>query len=224
MKAELLPCIEINPTTPPRTTIIWLHGLGADGHDFEPIAEQLALPPVLGVRFVFPHAPHRSVTINGGFVMRAWYDIASPDLTRGVDESGIVDSRQAIEGLIRRERRTGIDPSRVIVAGFSQGGVIALETAARFPERLGGVIALSAYLPSPAEFPRARESLPVFMGHGTQDPVIPYHLGMQSRTELEGKGYSVEWHSYPMPHSVCWEEIGDLRNWLSEQLEPAAVD
>lgn len=214
MNDQLLSCVEIDPAGATRTCIIWLHGLGADGHDFEPIAQQLALPAALGVRFVFPHAPQRPVTINGGFVMRAWYDILAPDLGRAVDESGIRDSRRMIANLIDRECVDGIPAERIIVAGFSQGGVIALEAAARHPQRLAGVLALSTYLPLPEQFPETDAATPVFIGHGTHDPIVPYSLAVRSRDALVQKGYSVEWHSYPMPHSVCPEEIRDIRSWL----------
>lgn len=222
MNDELLPCVEIDPPGPAQTCIIWLHGLGADGHDFEPIADELALPSTLGIRFVFPHAPQRPVTINGGFVMRAWYDILAPELGHAVDESGIGDSRQRIENLIERERSLGTPAERIVLAGFSQGGVIALEAAAHYRDRLAGVLALSTYVPSPDQFPEARDGLPIFMAHGIQDPIVPYGLAVRSRETLQQKGYAVEWHSYPMPHAVCPEEIRDLRSWLLGVLTPSA--
>lgn len=218
MNQELLPCVEIDPPGAPRTCVLWLHGLGADGHDFEPIAAQLALPETLGVRFVFPHAPQRPVTINGGYVMRAWYDILAPGRGHVVDEAGIRDSRRQVERLIDRERSCGIPADGIVLAGFSQGGVIALEAAARYRETLGGVLALSTYLALPEPFPDAGKNIPIFMAHGTQDPIISYSLGVDSRNTLERKGYAVEWHSYPIPHAVCPEEIRDIRAWLLARL------
>ncbi len=221
MNDELLPCVEIAPNNAHRTSIVWLHGLGADGHDFEPIASELALPAELGVRFVFPHAPQRPVTVNGGCVMRAWYDILAPDLGHAVDEAGISDSRRRVSALVDREVTLGIPPSRIILAGFSQGGMIALEAAARYREPLAGVLALSTYLALPEQFPDAAAATPIFMAHGTQDPIIPHRLAVTSRETLERKGYAVEWHSYTMPHSVCLEEIRDLRVWLLARLTAA---
>lgn len=218
MHESLLTCVEIDPKTAARTSIVWLHGLGADGHDFEPIASELALPPAFGVRFVFPHAPQRAVTINGGYVMRAWYDIAAPDLSRGVDESGIGDSERRVAALVEREITRGIPPGRIVLAGFSQGGVIALEVASRFHQALAGVLALSTYLPLPEQFPEASGTTPVFMAHGTEDPIIAHDLAERSRDTLVAKGYPVEWHSYSMPHSVCLDEIRDIRTWLVGRL------
>lgn len=218
MHNDLLPAVEIEPNGPHRATIIWLHGLGADGHDFEPVAAELNLPDSFGVRFVLPHAPQRPVTINGGYVMRAWYDIAAPNLSLVPDESGIRASQQAVAQWLEREIASGIAPERIILAGFSQGGVIALETAAWHQDKVGGVIALSTYAALPDSLPEAARPLPVFMGHGTQDPVVPHTLGLASRSVLEAKGYAVEWRSYPMPHSVCWDEILDIREWLVQRL------
>jgi phospholipase/carboxylesterase len=218
MSRPLLSCVEINPVDEIKASVVWLHGLGADGHDFEPIVPQLRLPPELGVRFVFPHAPHRPVTINGGYVMRAWYDILTSDLSERVDEEGMRESARAVASLIEREKAAGLAPSRIILAGFSQGGVIALEVATRYPERLGGVIALSSYVPAPDRVPVAGQPLPVFMGHGTQDPIVPFSLGLRSRRLLESRGYAVEWHDYAMPHCVCAEEIGAIRTWLVGRL------
>jgi phospholipase/carboxylesterase len=218
MKDELLPAIVIEPQGPHRSTIIWLHGLGADGHDFEPIATELQLPEALGTRFVLPHAPLRAVTINGGYVMRAWYDISASDLSLIPDEAGIRASQAAVAKWVEREIAAGIAPQRIIVAGFSQGGVIALETAAHHQTLVGGVIALSCYAALPLALPEATRPLPVFLGHGTQDPVVPHALGLVGRSTLEVKGYAVEWHSYPMPHSVCWDEVVDIREWLTARL------
>lgn len=221
MKENPLAAIVIEPRGPHRSTVIWLHGLGADGHDFEPVAEELRLPESLGVRFVLPHAPQRPVTINGGYVMRAWYDIVAMDIAAAPDEAGIRESQRAVAALVDREIARGIAPGRVILAGFSQGGVIALETAAGHQDRVGGAIALSCYAALPEALPQAKGGFPVFMGHGTQDPVVPHALGAAGREILEAKGYAVEWHSYPMPHSVSWEEIMDIRAWLLRRLGDA---
>jgi phospholipase/carboxylesterase len=224
MNQDLLPCVEIPAPARHRSSIVWLHGLGADGHDFEPIAAELALPPSLGVRFVFPHAPRRPVTINGGYVMRAWYDILAPDFRAGVDEQGIRESEQQVAALVEREIVAGIPSERIILAGFSQGGAVALETAARLREPVAGILALSTYLPMPERFPVAQGARPVFMAHGTVDPIVPLALAVCSRQTLEDKGYPVEWHSYPMPHAVCPEEIRDIRAWLLARFGHAAVD
>lgn len=219
MTDKPLPALVIEPTGVHRSTVIWLHGLGADGYDFEPIVAQLNLPEALGARFVLPHAPRRPVTVNNGYVMPAWYDIAKLDINFAPDESGIRASRQAVLKLIEREIAAGIAPERIIVAGFSQGGVIALEVGLNHPEWVGGVIALSCYVALPHATPSMTRPLPIFMGHGTADTVVPHALGSAGRSLLEAKGYPVEWHSYPMPHSVCWEEVGEIRAWLLARLE-----
>jgi phospholipase/carboxylesterase len=216
--SKLLPSVEINPVGEIKASVIWLHGLGADGHDFEPIVPQLRLPPAFGIRFVFPHAPRRPVTINGGFVMRAWYDILTPDLSQRVDEAGMQESERAVLALIEREIAQGVAPARIILAGFSQGGVIALDVAVRYPKPLGGIIALSGYVAQPDQIPAPARPIPIFMGHGTQDPIVPFALGVQSRRFLEAKGYKVDWHDYPMPHCVCTEEIAAIRSWLVDRL------
>lgn len=213
-----LPAIIIEPEGRHRATLLWLHGLGADGHDFAPLATELRLPESLGVRFILPHAPHRPVTINGGYVMRAWYDIAHTDIGRSPDLDGLAASRRAVERLIDRELASGIAPERIVVAGFSQGGVIALETMTQHQDQLGGAIALSCYLACPTDLPAATRAAPVFLAHGTEDPVVPYTLGLAARDALNDQGYAVEWHAYRMPHSVCVEEIADIRRWLLERL------
>lgn len=218
MDAAELPAIIIEPKGRHRATVLWLHGLGADGHDFAPLAAELGLPESLGVRFILPHAPHRPVTINGGYVMRAWYDIAHTDIGRTPDLEGVAASRQAVVRLIERELACGIAPERIILAGFSQGGVIALETMLQHPNQLGGVIALSCYLASATSLPTASRPMPVFLAHGTADNIVPYSLGLAARDALTGRGYNVEWHAYPMPHSVCLEEIADIRRWLLERV------
>ncbi len=215
-----LETVEIEPAEPADAVVLLLHGLGADGHDFEPIATELAAPKR---RWVFPHAPLRPVTINRGLRMRAWYDVASLDGS-AEDEPGIAESAQAIRGLIARERERGVASDRVVLAGFSQGGALALHTGLREPSRLAGVVALSSYLPLAAklagEVHPANAAVPIFMAHGSNDPVLPYALGQRSRDLLRSRGYEVEWHSYPIAHSVCSEEVAELRDWLERTLPP----
>jgi phospholipase/carboxylesterase len=207
----------------PSHSIIWLHGLGADGQDFVPIVDELDLPGA--VRYIFPHAPMRPVTINGGFVMRAWYDIAGLSMDAQQDTAGIRASQILIEELVNREVTNGIMPGQIFLAGFSQGGAIALHTAMRQTAPLGGVLALSTYLPLANS--AAREALantkatPVFMAHGRNDPVIPYALGEGSRDALRELGYEVEWHEYAMQHSVSEEELRDIETWLTVQMKRA---
>lgn len=223
-------CVEIE-LGQPTASVIWLHGLGADGHDFEPIVPELGFSRDAGIRFVFPHAPMRPVTINGGMTMRAWYDIKTFDREAPQDEAGIRESALLLERLIERERQRGSDYGRIVVAGFSQGGAIALHTALRFPRRLAGLIALSTWLPLAQAFREevaaapeaAPRDLPIFMAHGTFDPVLPVELGKTSRYVLEQAGFTVEWHEYPMAHAVCPEEILALRRWLQEVLLPHAA-
>ena len=203
-------------------SVIWLHGLGADGHDFEPIVSELDLPEDLALRFVFPHAPVRPVTLNGGMAMRAWYDIYSLDRDGPVDENGIRESTVTLDALIQHEHSRGIPYDKIVVAGFSQGGAIASHCALCYPEKLAGLMALSTYLPLRTSIQqhlgdsRSGQSrdLRIFMAHGTHDPVLPMHLGQDSREALENLGYKVEWHEYPMQHAVCAEEINDISHWL----------
>ncbi len=213
----MLDCIEMTTGEAPSLAVIWLHGLGADGHDFEPIVPELNLR--FAARFVFPHAPVRPVTINGGMPMRAWYDILGFDRSAREDAAGIRASAAAVTELVDREIARGIPAERIVLAGFSQGGAIALHTALREPRALAGVLALSTYLPLAATLASERHlanaGLPIFMAHGTQDPVLPLKLGEFSRRALESLGYSVEWHTYPMPHSVCMEEIRAIAAWLT---------
>jgi len=212
--------IEIQTDARPDAAVIWLHGLGADGHDFEPIVPELRLPSSPAVRFVFPHAPIRPVTLNGGMPMRAWYDIISLDGIRKEDEAGIRASQALVEGLIAREKARGIPVRRIVLAGFSQGGVLALQTGLRHAERLAGIMALSTYLPLAATLAAERSQinrdLPIFMAHGTQDPMIGMDKATASRDALGALGYVVAWHTYPMPHSVCAAEIGDISAWLTQ--------
>ncbi|HSG11883.1 MAG TPA: alpha/beta hydrolase-fold protein [Gammaproteobacteria bacterium] len=218
MNEPLLKSVEINPAGAATAAIIWLHGLGADGHDFEPLIPQLGVVDELGVRVILPHAPHMPVTINNGMVMPAWYDIRGNDFRQAQDEQGIRTSASRLEALIARETARGIVPGRIILAGFSQGGAIALYTGLRHAGRLGGILALSTYLPMAerlaGEAAPANRDVPVMMAHGTADPVVPLHLAEQARALLEAHGNPVEWHSYPMQHSVSPQEIADIRQWL----------
>jgi phospholipase/carboxylesterase len=203
-------------------SVILLHGLGADGHDFEAIVPELDLPDSLGVRFVFPHAPVRPVTVNGGHRMRAWYDIATLERGAWQDEAGIRESAQTATRLIGREVERGVSASRIVLAGFSQGGAIALFAGLRHPERLAGILALSTYLPLPttlaAEAHPANAAVPVFMAHGTYDPVVPLALAEESRRVLADQGVSLEWHTYPMAHSVSPDEVAAIGGFLRRVL------
>jgi phospholipase/carboxylesterase len=222
MEADLLPCIESETTPDPSASVIWLHGLGADGNDFVPIVPELRLPGWLSIRFVFPHAPVRPVTINNGFRMRAWYDISAADLSSRADMAGVQQSQRQLEALIERERRRGTPSSRIVVAGFSQGGAIALYAGLRHAERLAGIIALSTYLIASdrlaAEAAAVNRGASIFMGHGTADPIVRFEWGDTSRQLLASAGYQVEWHTYRMEHSVCIEEIKAVSAWLQRVL------
>lgn len=200
----------------PQGSVIWLHGLGADGHDFEPIVPELRLPADLGLRFVFPHAPVRPVTINGGMAMRAWYDMFSLDRDGPVDEAGIRASAAMLDDFIERELERGVAADKIVIAGFSQGGAIALHAALRSSESLAGVMGLSTYLPLVSKLADevTVSDIPIFMAHGTLDPVLPMFLGRESADLLIDHGCKIEWHDYPMAHAVCAEEINDIRNWL----------
>jgi phospholipase/carboxylesterase len=221
---ELLDAIEIETGKNPAASVIWLHGLGADGNDFAPIVPELRLPKA-AIRFVFPHAPVQPVTINGGMRMRAWYDITDGAIRRE-DERGVRASQVLIEALIGREKKRGTKAERLVLAGFSQGGAIALHTGLRHPERIAGIMALSTYVPVgeklSTEASTANRRVPIFMAHGTYDPVIPLDRAEQSRGLLESLGYPVEWREYGMPHSVCPEELADIGAWLGKVLGPGA--
>lgn len=214
--------VELETGLDPTGAVIWLHGLGADGHDFEPIVPELVLPGERPLRFVFPHAPIRPVTLNGGYAMRAWYDIIALDRRTAEDENGIRASQAVIEGLIRRENARGIRSDRIVLAGFSQGGAMAVFAGTRYPERLAGLMGLSCYLllapRLSAERSAANQSTPVFLAHGTQDPVVPPVLGEHAHHALQASGYTVEWHAYDMPHSVCPQEVADIAAWLRRVL------
>lgn len=224
--SPLLETIEIETAPAPTAAIIWLHGLGADGNDFAPIVPELNLRGAPAIRFIFPHAPLRPVTINNGQVMRAWYDISFDDLTghtRKADEHGVRASQAQIEQLIAREQDRNIPSKHIVLAGFSQGGAIALQTGLRHPHPLAGIMALSTYLPLAGSL--AQEAAPanarinIFMAHGTQDPVVPHAMGKAAHAHLQQAGYPVQWHEYPMPHSVCHEEIRDISTWLRTVLQ-----
>lgn len=219
---SLLPTVENETAANPVYSVIWLHGLGADGHDFAPIVPELVSPEWPAIRFVFPHAPVRPVTINNGMAMRAWYDIYGFDLVSRQDEAGTRESIGQVEALIAREQERGVPSERILLAGFSQGGAIALAAGLRHPQKLAGIIALSTYLPIAhtlaAERSAANAQVPIFWGHGTYDPVVALQRGADSRVALEALGYQVAWHTYPMPHAVCPDEIADLRRWIGERL------
>jgi phospholipase/carboxylesterase len=218
--------IVLDPPTAADAAVIWLHGLGADGSDFVPIVEELRLPPTMAVRFIFPHARPRPVTINNGFVMRAWYDITSLGPDRVEDEAGIRQSAEVVRSYIEKENARGIASGRIVIAGFSQGGAIAFQAALRHPQRLGGVMALSTYLPLRESLAReatpANRDVPILICHGVRDPMVPAALGSASRDLLQGLGYKVEWKTYPMEHSVCMEEVLDISKWLQARLEARA--
>lgn len=222
----LLPAIEIESGKNPQYAVIWLHGLGADGSDFVPVVPELGLAATPGVRFIFPHAPEIPVTCNGGYIMPAWYDIISLDKhSRRVDEGGILHSRAAIRQLIEREVERGIPSERIFLAGFSQGGAIAYTTALTHPEKLAGVIALSTYIPSAGlldEASAVNRAIPVFSAHGSDDDVVSIELGQAARDLLIERGYAVEWQVYPMPHSVCIEEVQAIGVWLQGRMAASA--
>lgn len=219
---KMLETVTVETGPAPAYTIIWMHGLGADGHDFEPLVPELLDKGIPPLRFVFPHAPVRPVTINNGYPMRAWYDIIGIDRRSTEDFKGIGETAEAIGALIHREHARGIASDHILLAGFSQGGAMALHLAVRHPDTFAGVIALSTYLPLSRELNGSRagsnQATPIFMAHGIQDPVVPYGLGEESRQLLERAGYRIEWHSYTMAHSLCEPEVADLRAWLNRVL------
>jgi phospholipase/carboxylesterase len=217
-----LPSIQIETAQNPRHAVIWLHGLGADGHDFEPIVPELVDRAWPALRFVFPNAPVRPITINGGMPMRAWYDISGQEIAQRQDETGIRASIRLLDELIEHEDARGIASENILLAGFSQGGAIVLAGGIRHAQRLGGIIALSTYLPmaekTDAEISAANRGVPVFMAHGMLDPTIPHALGEMSRGYLVQRGYAVDWHAYQMAHQVCAQEIADLKRWIGDRL------
>ena len=221
MSGHTLPHVLIETGENPTASVIWLHGLGADGHDFEPIVPELGLPQELVVRFVFPHAPSMPVTLNGGYIMPAWYDIRQNDLGIEHDRDGILQSAKAIQLLIDQEQMRGVPADRIILAGFSQGGAMALYAGLRQSKALGGIMALSAYLLLPEENQQCTpesKGTPLFMAHGIHDPVVPYGLGDTSCRKIQAMGYAVEWHSYPMQHSICPQEIVAIGKWITRTL------
>ena len=212
--------VEVTTGDNPVGSVIWLHGLGADGHDFEAIVPELRLPAELPLRFVFPHAPVRPVTINGGATMRAWYDILSLDATGRADAAGVRESTVLLDALIEREQQRGIAADRIVIAGFSQGGAIAINAVLHAQQKLAGLMALSTYIPLPGEMAASdgNRDLPVFMAHGSLDPMLPIQWGKASAEQLVALGFAVEWHDYPMAHAVCAEEINNIRDWLLKVL------
>ena len=217
----LLPAIELETRPNPDSAVIWLHGLGADGHDFAPIVPQLRLPADLAIRFIFPHAPAMRVTVNGGYVMPAWYDILEMRIDRRVDVQGLLASASSIKAFVDREIDSGIDSRRIVVAGFSQGGAVACQVALAHDLPLGGLLAMSTYLATAdiLEFKAVNKQLPIMIMHGEDDPVVPVQLGRGAADRLAKEGYRVGWKSYPMEHSVCPAQIADIGHWLQDVLE-----
>jgi phospholipase/carboxylesterase len=218
----MLETVEIETAPNPNAAVIWLHGLGADGHDFEPVVPEIVSRRERAWRFVFPHAPVRPVTINGGMSMRAWYDILGFDRSAAEDTQGFLATDALVRELIVREGKRGIPAGRVVLAGFSQGGAVTLYTGLRYPERLAGLMALSCYLPLGARLEKERsasnDGVPIFLAHGVDDPVLPIGMGVHARDTLNGLGYAVEWHQYRMAHAVCQPEIADIRQYLMRAL------
>jgi len=220
---DLLESITINPQTEPKAVVIWLHGLGADGYDFEPIVPELNLPKDAAIKFIFPHAPKMPVTVNEGYVMRAWYDIAVADLGEQQDAEGIRRSAEQINALIENEIKAGMPSEKIILAGFSQGGAIVLQAGLRYPKRLGGIMVLSSYVPLAETLAKekhsANQDTPIFYAHGELDDIIPINFAEQSRNLLVEQAYQVEWSSYPMLHAVIPEEIDAIGEWIKKVLE-----
>lgn len=219
--SQLLPHVEVETKDNPNATVIWLHGLGADGHDFEPIVEQLDLPDDAAIRFIFPHAPTLAVTVNNGMIMPAWYDILEMSIEREVDETQLKQSSAAIVDFINNEMARGIANERIIIAGFSQGGAVAFEAALSFPQKLAGLLALSTYFATKdsVEFNQVNHDLPIAIHHGDYDPVVPLSLSNVSYELLSSKGYPVELKTYPMEHSVCSQQISDISHWFITTLQ-----
>ena len=222
---EIPQTVEVSTADNVEGSVVWLHGLGADGHDFEPIVPELRIPDAPGLRFVFPHAPVQPVTLNGGMAMRAWYDIYSLERNGPVDEAGITQSMEVLRALVEREIERGIPAEKIVVAGFSQGGAIASQFALQYEKPLAGLMALSTYMPmgnkiasKVADNDNAQpRSLPIFMAHGQFDPVLPFEAGKTARDTMLELGYRVEWKDYPMPHAVCTDEIADISAWLNQR-------
>lgn len=215
-----LPCVEIEPSQTAKTAVIWLHGLGASGDDFAPIVPHLQLPDSLATRFIFPHAPARPVTINGGMVMPAWYDILSMDIDRKIDETQIVESARQVTALIEREIERGVEPNRIVLAGFSQGGAVAYQAALEFDRSLAGLMTMSTYFATheTVEVHSANKDLNIFVSHGTQDPVVVETLGQRAVKALQDKGFQPSYKTYPMQHEVSMPQIADIAAWLKARL------
>jgi phospholipase/carboxylesterase len=217
--------VTLLPAAPAVASVVLLHGLGADGWDFVPIVGEIGLPGTLPVRFVFPHAPQRPITVNNGYVMRAWYDIKSFTPEGRADAAGLGESTRRVDDYLRKETALGVPAARVVLAGFSQGGAVALQAGLRFPARLAGLLALSSYLPFPSTLARqksaANADVPILMCHGRMDPVVPIGLGLEARDALTASGYAVEWHEYPMQHEVCAAELAEVARWLRGTLAGA---
>ena len=222
MSGLVLPAVEIEPEGPARATVLFLHGLGADGHDFEPVVPYFGLPEGHGIRFVFPHAPSRPVTVNGGMVMPAWFDIKGMDLAQAPDAHGIESSSRLVRTLLEREAARGVPPERTVLAGFSQGGAMALQVGLTYPKALAGILGLSCYLPLPdrlhGEEAEANRATPIFLAHGTEDDVVVLPRGEAARDLLASASYAVDWRTYAMGHQVDAQEIVDIGQWLAERL------
>ena len=217
---DYLPCVEVEPQNPADAVVIWLHGLGADGHDFEPIVPELGLPESAAIRFIFPHAPSMPVTINNGMVMPAWYDIMDMSIEKKLDEEQLLASSAKIRVLIDREKERGIDSSRIVIAGFSQGGAVGYQTALTYPKPLAGLLAMSTYFATSESIMPSQENmgLPIQIYHGKMDPVVPEPLGQIAYESLKEKGYSVNYQAYTMQHGVCADEVADISRWLQKIL------
>ncbi|MDO6566583.1 alpha/beta fold hydrolase [Alteromonas sp. 1_MG-2023] len=222
MEQELLPYVEQSPSSTPNACVIWLHGLGDSGHGFAPIVPELKLPDTMAVKFIFPHAPERPVTINGGMRMRAWYDIKSLDFNSRADLTGVLESASQVEALIQEQVDKGIPTNRIVLAGFSQGGVIALHLAPRFTHKLAGVMALSTYMCEPSllasEATDTNRDIPIMMAHGDQDEVVPIFMGNAAYKTLTDNGFNATWQTYTMQHNVCMQELNDISAWLQKVL------
>ena len=222
MSDDALPFVEVNPENKIKATVIWLHGLGDSGNGFAPIVPDLKLPDELGIRFVFPHAPTRPVTINNGMSMRAWYDITSLDFNNRADSQGVKESSDLVAALIEQEIARGIPANKIVLAGFSQGGVIALNLGTRFEKSLGGIMSMSSYMSEPekltVEAHSANKNTPIFVAHGTHDEVVPIFMGNTAFKVLESNGYQATWHEYAMQHNVCMQQLNDISSWLQHKL------
>ena len=222
MSVQALPYVEVNPTNKAKASVIWLHGLGDSGNGFAPIVPDLKLPDELGVRFIFPHAPTRPITINNGMSMRAWYDITSLDFNNRADSQGVKESSDLVADLIEAEIARGIPADKIVLVGFSQGGVIALNLGTRFEKTLGGIMSLSSYMSEPEtlsdEAHSANKNTAIFVAHGTDDGVVPIFMGNAAFKVLESNGYQATWHEYAMQHNVCMQQLNDISHWLQQQL------